>query len=273
MTHQFFVTLPSDSSMKYYAENTVAKFTTKLPQSISLDGEYEVGLAEIIYPQTWYNINNSKRDYWVAFGDSPSISRVPIKRCYIETGNYNNEDEFIDSLNTQMKTAFKDIEIQSPEFMYNKHTQKIQYKLNKFIPPPTMKHLNSQEFYISPELRLRLGITTRFTGKQKNAFYLADEKFILNEDLHLMFVYCDVASHTVVGDTTAPLLRVINLNMESGVMKRLSFPDIHYIPVQKRHFETIEISINTARGSIMPFETGRSVVTLHFRRVFNIFQK
>jgi len=259
--------------MKYYPENTIAKFTTKLPQSIDLDGEYEVGLAEIIYPQTWYNINNIKKDYWVAFGDSPAISSMPIKRCYIETGNYINEDEFVASLNTQMKVAFKDIEMLPPEFIYHKHIQKIQYKLNRFIPAPTMKHLNSQEFYISPALQLRLGITTRFSSRQKNAFYLADEKFILNEDLHLMFVYCDVASHTIVGDTTAPLLRVINLNMESGEMKRLSFPDIHYIPVQKRHFETIEISINTARGRIMPFETGRSVLTLHFRRVFNLFQK
>ena len=78
MSHQFYITLPSDSSMKYYPDNTVAKFVTKLPEPIKLEGEYEVGLAEIIYPRTWYNINNVKGDFWVAIGMSQGHVRFPI---------------------------------------------------------------------------------------------------------------------------------------------------------------------------------------------------
>jgi len=44
---RFHLTLPSKSSMDYYPENTVARFTTKLPSNIDLDGEWEVGLSEI----------------------------------------------------------------------------------------------------------------------------------------------------------------------------------------------------------------------------------
>ena len=73
MSHQFSITLPSDSSMKYYPDNTVAKFVTKLPEPIKLEGEYEVGLAEIIYPYTWYNINNINGDFWVAIGVSQEM--------------------------------------------------------------------------------------------------------------------------------------------------------------------------------------------------------
>ena len=65
MSHQFYITLLSDSSMEYYPDNTVAKFTTKLPEAVELNGDYEVGLAEIIYPHTWCNINNTKGDFWV----------------------------------------------------------------------------------------------------------------------------------------------------------------------------------------------------------------
>ena len=48
MSH-FYVTLPSDSSMNTYPDNTVAHYVTKLPRPINLDGDYEVALAELIY--------------------------------------------------------------------------------------------------------------------------------------------------------------------------------------------------------------------------------
>ena len=272
MSHQFYIALPSDSSMKCYPENTVAKFTTKLPQPISLEGEYEVGLAEIIYPQTWYNIRNIDGEYWIAIIEADFVSDVDklLKKFVLETFNYSSVNEFITSLNDQMNEAFKDIANIRPEFSYNKATRKIQFI--SYIADTT-EHDITMGLAISIPLQKRLGITRRYSTIYGEALRSAEEEFILNEDQHLMFVYCDVASHTVVGDTTAPLLRVVELNGSRDEMKRLTFPDIHYIPVQKRHFETIEISINTARGRVMPFESGRSVVTLHFRRAFNLFQK
>ena len=42
--------------MQYYPENTVTKYKTHLAQPISLDGEWEVGLFEIEYHRTWYNV-------------------------------------------------------------------------------------------------------------------------------------------------------------------------------------------------------------------------
>jgi hypothetical protein len=68
MSH-FYITLPSDSSANYYPDNTIAHFVTKLPERIRLEGEYEMGLAEIIYPHTWYNVDNEDKKYWaVAIG-------------------------------------------------------------------------------------------------------------------------------------------------------------------------------------------------------------
>ena len=42
--------------MQYYPENTVTKYKTHLAQPISLDFEWEVGLFEIEYHRTWYNV-------------------------------------------------------------------------------------------------------------------------------------------------------------------------------------------------------------------------
>ena len=54
--NNFYLTLPSNSSMELYPDNTLAHYVTKLPQRIELDGQWEVGLVEIQYPHSWYNI-------------------------------------------------------------------------------------------------------------------------------------------------------------------------------------------------------------------------
>ena len=53
----FYLTLPSNSSAAFFPDNTLTHYFTKLPHAIDLKGgEWEVGLVEIQYPHTWYNI-------------------------------------------------------------------------------------------------------------------------------------------------------------------------------------------------------------------------
>jgi len=47
MTH-FYLTLTSNASLQTYPRNTVANYTIKLPSSVQLDGDWEVGLIEIM---------------------------------------------------------------------------------------------------------------------------------------------------------------------------------------------------------------------------------
>jgi hypothetical protein len=49
--------------MAYFSDNTIAHFTTQLLEAIQLDGDYEVGLAELICPHSWYYLDNLKREY------------------------------------------------------------------------------------------------------------------------------------------------------------------------------------------------------------------
>ena len=56
----FYLTLPSNTSLQYYPENTVAQFTTQLAHPIDLQGQWEVRLAEIQYPHSWHNINEGE---------------------------------------------------------------------------------------------------------------------------------------------------------------------------------------------------------------------
>jgi hypothetical protein len=84
MSH-FYITLPSDSSANYYPDNTIARFVTKLPERIRFDGEYKMGLAEIIYPHTWYNVDNEDGKSWVAAIGSGSNR---MQTVYLPSGYY-----------------------------------------------------------------------------------------------------------------------------------------------------------------------------------------
>ena len=54
--NEFYAILPSNSSMDYYPTNRPGSFTVQLKKPISLQGEWEVAMAEIQYQHTWYNI-------------------------------------------------------------------------------------------------------------------------------------------------------------------------------------------------------------------------
>ena len=60
MESEFYVTLPSNSSMQYFPDNKTSNFVNKLSRTLQLDEDWEVGLAEIVYPHTWYNIRKGK---------------------------------------------------------------------------------------------------------------------------------------------------------------------------------------------------------------------
>ena len=52
----FTITLPSNASMSTFPENTLATYTTLLPEYISLHGEHECALLEVTCPPVFYNL-------------------------------------------------------------------------------------------------------------------------------------------------------------------------------------------------------------------------
>ena len=50
--------------MYIYPQNKTSEFTVKLIKSIDLEGPWEVGVAEIQYPNSWYNINDAE-GHWI----------------------------------------------------------------------------------------------------------------------------------------------------------------------------------------------------------------
>ena len=75
----------------------------------------------------------------------------------------------------------------------------------------------------------------------------------------------DVAEAKRVGDTKAPLLRIVDASGVIGENIHRNYNPPRYLPICKSNFDSIEMDIRTDEGEPVPFESGWLSVTLHFR--------
>ena len=83
----------------------------------------------------------------------------------------------------------------------------------------------------------------------------------LDHGFHDLYVYCDIIQPQYAGDALVPLLRIVPVQGKDG--QRISR---FAIPVSRKQFETIEVNIKRDTGETVPFEFGRVLLTLHFRK-------
>ena len=276
MTH-FYLTLPSNSSEQYFPDNTMTEFTTKLASTIDLTGEWEVGLAEIMFPRSWYTIPKKGlkiqvesalwfNEEYTAYGQERS-QREPID-INIKGGYYNTVDELVREINQAAARAFAHAKlypndpVSPPVFEYKRNARKV------FI---TMTSQMGIEF--PPELETILGL-----APEQNPLYNSSGDISkigghytcdLQSGIHALYVYCDVLQFTHVGDIKAPLLRVVDSEGGTGDVVTRYYERPRYIPLQKKNFEAIQIVIRDDLGEKIQFESGKVLLTLHFRRAYN----
>src|SRR3989442_8374501 len=119
MTH-CYLTLPSNSSQQFFPGNTLTEFTTKLPSTIELTNQCEVGLAEIMFPRSWYTIQKEGVIIFVDFRDCDGSTTVA--KFKLRGGFYKTMEEVTQELNLAASTAFAvdclDKKIVPPVFYY-----------------------------------------------------------------------------------------------------------------------------------------------------------
>jgi len=65
----------------------------------------------------------------------------------------------------------------------------------------------------------------------------------------------------------APLLRIIDrTSPEKSNVTHVTFNPVQYVPLQKKHFDTIAIKLATDGGERVPFIAGKSILIIEFRR-------
>jgi len=284
---QFSVVLPSDASMDCYPDNTVAHYKTKLAYPICIDGDYEVAIMELIYPNNYHNFI-LKEPLVVSFPLTPleceRVSRRPEDhdervgfvnrfRWELESGYFKNEQALVNYINTELLKQYKTIydgEFDEPFLKYDEKTRFMKFSLRgKTRAIGNRKEtLGVDEQVEKKQIHLKAaaaGVSKAFIER----FSLKD---VVNKKpfefggYHLMYVYSDIVTPYLVGDVQTPLLRTIAPSSKRDEMVTVTFTNPYYVPVARRGIDTIQILINSELGEPMPFIGGKSLVVLHFKR-------
>ena len=67
------------------------------------------------------------------------------------------------------------------------------------------------------------------------------------------------------GDVVVPVLCTVTVKGEHGSYVSKNFERPHYVPLNKKIFDTISINIRDEAGDLVAFEHGKVIITLHFR--------
>jgi hypothetical protein len=227
--------------MKCYEGNTAAKYTTKIPNPIDLSGDWEVALSEIIYP--------SKFDLV-----SGAACKIEVYVDGMYTRQYNLEKKMYDTA----ATLIRDLNVIS-----NRKCYLMTY--DEAAKQATVKVFEAGvTLMFSDALANALGFNNKFF-KGPNT-YVGER---ITDEPSTMYVYCDLIEHVTVGDVRVPLLRTFGMEKSTNDVVHRTFPNLVYVPLQKKQFDSVEMNIMNDTGETMPFASGKSVVLLHFRRSSN----
>lgn len=262
MRDQFYLILPSNSSMKFHPENTITHFVTQLPDSMKLPGEWVVALTEIQFPRSFMHFTDADTGTLVlnsGRGAAFTNSRIPrgiyssvralINKIYTDPLfddhiriNYNEDNGGIVSLDRHPDSCVaNDCSLPHLVFFSDKISRVLGFETNE------SKNIDNGQVF-----------TANFPASLSHA--IPDK----------LFVYTDICENYITGDVQTPLLRIVpieNTNYTYGSIQTKSFSPPIYIPLLRTEFNTIEIDIRTHTGDPVPFESGTLTVTLHFKRI------
>jgi len=247
-SRRFYLTLPSNSSMQLYPNNTATQYTIKLPRPINLHGgDWEVALTELSVPSIFDNVV-SGMCYIKLTNPETSINNSTVNNYIVEPGHY-NEDSLLSYLNHQVATD---------GILFVMENGKVE-----------LRNSGNFKVYLSSMLRNKLGFVNMLNDGFEGGRHIAENKCDINrETVQTLFIYCNILEHVVVGDVMAPLLHMVDMKRMQlhGKMHETPHAPL-YVPLQKKQFDTIEINIMTDTGDPVYFVDGKTVTILEFKRL------
>lgn len=241
------VLLPSNASMKHYPNNSIAEYTVKLPSYLDFSkGSWEVGLLEISFYKSWSNVKDAhvvitKKD------NTETIVSIP-------DGYYDNLGELCETINQLLPSKLIQ---KAVKFIHDKYAQTVLLKIS-----PQQFHQSIEKIDYSPSLDLILGDKTAEVAGSNVSY--PNPKL---PKLHNIMIYSDVVSSSIVGDVETNLLRCIPITGDHWSVQHNNFIKVQYLPVRTKKINQISVFLYTDYGERVPFSSGRTILTLDFRRI------
>jgi len=249
--------------MAYHPKNTAAKFTTVLSQPVDLSGDWEVALYEIAFPARFENVN--AQDCWMKMNE---------KLVSLPGGRYEHVVDVLRVLVDRMNkiadlpsTRLHVVKDEHPsngseliDVIYEEDRQKVVIRLT-----------TESNVEFSTCLGDILGLSVNDWTKVTTISGHKPSRVRRARAFPTAYVYADIVQPVAVGDTQVPLLRTVNVDVDDDEAQMIHhvYATPLFVPLGKKHFQTIEVNIMTDIGQAMPFVDGKSIVVLHFKRTSN----
>jgi hypothetical protein len=287
---EFFVYLPSNSSLSLFPNNTLTSYKVQLARPIHLKGKYIVGLREIHYPMTWASPNIQlepppEDELYMVLNKISTLEPLGHRHGFACVNSnprpYESLDELVETINQEIKSRRLGSDPQDPfhitrktdkpKLVYN--SQSSCYVIHNDIDERVDQFV---QLVMSPRLAQRFGFKPEQVSLETSA-----KRFrpMIHAKTHMrpqwnfafdyLYVYCDLIRYSIVGDVYAPLLRIIDVRGNPGDSVTIDYERPLYHEVRKSNFESIEILILDDQGRPIPFQhnQGRVTCVLHFMKV------
>jgi len=262
MSEEFFLVLPSNASPILYPDNKVSAYTVLLPHPIDIGPNWLVTLSEISYTKSWFNVQESKIGMQYVDGIGEEVVD-DTQQVTLPGGYYHSPEDFVKNINRKMKEWERIPGVKSaPEYVVEDRKLKIRLRMDDTTAEgeanlPSWGDKRKFTASFEPQIQEVLGI----------ANLPAQRPIHLNQGWGNLYVYSDIVEESIVGDVTAPLLRVIGTDTQApfGTQITVSFDDEQYRRVSRHSFQEINIYLANDQGKRPHFHFGRVTVTLKFK--------
>ena len=84
------------------------------------------------------------------------------------------------------------------------------------------------------------------------------------------YVYTDIIKSQYHADVVFPVLHTVTVKGEHGSYVSRDFERPHYVPLNKKVFDTININMKDEAGELVAFQHSKVIITLHFRHSISL---
>lgn len=285
----FYISLLSGCSINYYPNNTLSKFTTKLPYDLNLtkDQTWEVGIKRLAFnsiknasfkPNDIINIDDENL---IVFENKDTDFGIDIIRglhavpnCLEEVSN----DTFF-NLYTDSNLVLK-----IPTYRYKNF---IKFLGNKgtIITFPTQNIFTSRELFnyyfnqISRKdwkneilfLKDNIRQCKDIPYLMRTKYFTEYKKFITKpSSLNYLCIYSDIIRPRIIGDCVSRIMYMHPIQNENELLNRnvININNIEYYPLERTQISEINVLIADETGEQINFEdsTFSTMILLHFRK-------
>ena len=294
-----YIDLLSTSSLDLYPNNVGSRFTNKLVVPQNLPEEVYVGLTEISYTNSFYNVvqeDNSVTlfDWFYAhapaseFNPSQDVRYGKMFLAKMEDGFYDSPQKVCDMMNKAIQNCGVSQVRTKKIFSYDSINRKFSYDvsglwISLWLRGPILHLLGVERKQATNSQYVILGKSK--VGSSYN--YQSRERFFLNPEsrwnavsnskdrmghvcqlvqIDTMVIYTDIITSQVTGDCFSDTLRMVPIKGEISKRVVQHFERPYYLKVNKRYIPSITIYIKDLFDNFIDFKQGIVRLKLRFIR-------